>query len=431
MDPTAKKRMRWARLATPAAVTLALGLLAMPAGRRVLGVGDPKTSSVAEPLPVAVEVEPFLPEVVSDELPFSGTLKERQKLELSFKVPGTVRSLYQVKGPDGIDRDIQAGDRVPMGAAIAKLDDLDYLRDLETAREQLARAKARVEIGRANADLAKKDLVRYQNLASRGSVADQSVDTSHARARVTVAELIVSEHEVASAELALRKAEQDLKDCTLTVPLADATVVERMIEQDERLAANKVIFRLIDVSKLVVTFGVPDAMVGLLRPGQTLSATSDAFRGESFAGRVTKIAPMADSQTRTFPVEVTIDEPRGLRPGMVVTVDLGHSSRAYLIPVTAALRGEKPDDFAAYEVVEEGGQAVARRRAVELDGVGDNRIKIKTGPGTGLREGAMVVVSGANRLHDGQIVRILGGENLWAPVASKIGLGADPGRAAR
>jgi RND family efflux transporter MFP subunit len=406
-----KTRGGWARLAVPGSVVLlALGLIAAPAGRRAFGVGERKASPVAEALPVAVEVEAFEPEVVSDEMPFSGTLKERQKLELSFKVPGTVRSLYQVKGPDGLDRDVQAGDRVPLGAAIAGLDEVDYRRDLETAREQLARAVAKVEVARANAELARKDHTRDQRLSARGAVTNEALDATYNKLRVTAAEATVSEREVGSADLALKKAEDDLKECSLTVPLANATVVNRMIEKDERLAANRVVFHLIDVSKLVVTIGVPDNLVGRLQPGQALAATSDAFRRQSFAGRVTKIAPMADSQTRIFPVEVTIGEPKGLRPGMIVTVDLGQSSEARLLPITAVLRGDRPDEYVVYEVVEEGGKPVARRRKVELDGVGDNRVKIKPGDGTELREGAQVVVAGAARLHEGQLVKVLGVE---------------------
>jgi multidrug efflux system membrane fusion protein len=343
-------------------------------------------------------------------MPFSGTLKERQKLELSFKVPGTVQMLHQVKGPDGVDRDVQAGDRIPLGTAIARLDDSDYRRDLETARENLARAHARVEIARANAELARKDHTRDHRLAARGAVTNEALDATNNKLRVTAAETTVADREVASAQLSLKKAEDDLKECSLIVPLPSATVVNRMIEKDERLAANKVVFLLIDASRLVVTFGVPDALVGRLELGQTLAATSDAFPGESFAGRVTKIAPMADAQTRIFPVEVTIDEPRGLRPGMIVTVDLGRSSEARPVPLTAVHRGEKPGEFVVYEVVTEKNRPIARRRRVELDGVADNRIRIKPGPGTELRDGAMVVIAGGSRLHESQVVRVLGGE---------------------
>ena len=58
-----------------------------------------------------------------------------------------------------------------------------------------------------------------------------------------------------------------------------------------------------------------------------MTVMADAFPGERFVGRVSKILPAADLRTRSFEVEVTIDHPRGLRPGMVVTLVTGRQER--------------------------------------------------------------------------------------------------------
>jgi multidrug efflux pump subunit AcrA (membrane-fusion protein) len=97
--------------ATALALVLVLG---------VPGCDDP----VAASLPVAVRVEPLAVRVFRNETPFSGTVKERHRVEFSFKVPGTVKELLQVDGPDGFPHDVQEGDRVALGAALARLDDV-------------------------------------------------------------------------------------------------------------------------------------------------------------------------------------------------------------------------------------------------------------------------------------------------------------------
>src|SRR6185295_8076744 len=65
----------------------------------------------------------------------------------------------------------------------------------------------------------------------------------------------------------------------------------------------------------------PDSLVHRVSPGQSLDVSTEAYPGARFAGRVTAIAPLADSQSRVFNIEVTIPNADGrLKPGMIGTV---------------------------------------------------------------------------------------------------------------
>src|SRR6185437_16022783 len=96
----------------------------------------------------------------------------------------------------------------------------------------------------------------------------------------------------------------------LIVPFDHATVAEKNIEPGERKAAHEVAFRLIDISTVHINFGVPDTMIGQsavdpagdqhVSLGQQLAITAEAFEGRLMLAKVTKIAPQADPQTRTF-----------------------------------------------------------------------------------------------------------------------------------
>ena len=123
-----------------------------------------------------------------------------------------------------------------------------------------------------------------------------------------------------AARIAEQQAKDDLDNCALTVPpLGLAYVAEKYVERSERVASAKSAFLLIDVAKVRVAFGVPDVLVGDLQLGQELPVVAESLGGQTFAGRVSKISPAADLRTRTFLVEVTIDEPGKLKPGMIVT----------------------------------------------------------------------------------------------------------------
>ena len=123
---------------------------------------------------------------------------------------------------------------------------------------------------------------------------------------------------------------------------------------------------------------------------------------------MTKIYPAADAKTRTFEIEVCIDQPRGLKPGMVVTILGGCEESMVLLPMTSVQRGNRPDEFVVYAVSQEPGHPTARRRRVQWDGVYDNRLRLVDGPASEVRVGDTVVVSGAVRLSDGQAVRVQG-----------------------
>ena len=49
----------------------------------------------------------------------------------------------------------------------------------------------------------------------------------------------------------------------------------------------------------------------------------------------------------------------------------------------------------------------ARRRGVECDGIADNRVRIKAGSRTEIHEQSRIVVAGASRLRDGDVVKIV------------------------
>jgi multidrug resistance efflux pump len=72
-------------------------------------------------------------------------------------------------------------------------------------------------------------------------------------------------------------------------------------------AAGQRAFLLLDLSSVVVSFSVPDGMVGQLAIGQPVDVTCDALSGRRFAGLIHKIG-----STRTYAVEVRVDRPEGL-----------------------------------------------------------------------------------------------------------------------
>jgi RND family efflux transporter MFP subunit len=360
------------------------------------------------PLPISVQVATLKREELASQSRFTATVRERQRIELSFKVPGTLLSLLQVPGLDGKLRDVHEGDEVLADPAhpLARLDDADYQRRLKVARDQLAQAQARQRATEATATALRANFERMKALRERESVAQQAFEDVLARHDSADAELEGARRAVSAATTALQQAEDDQKNCSLQLPIAKATVSRKYVEGGERVQAGQPVFQVMDLSALRVAFGVPDTKVNEFRSGQAMTVMADAFPGERFVGRVSKILPAADLRTRSFEVEVTIDQPHGLRPGMVVTLITGRQESLILLPMTAIGRGQTPEETTVFTIVDEGGHTLARRRRVVLGGVYDNRIRLIE-EGSKVSEGQAIVVTGTFRLTDGQEVRLL------------------------
>jgi RND family efflux transporter MFP subunit len=369
--------------------------------------------------PVPVKMNVLRPEDIVVSTRFSGSVEALQTTDLAFKLNGTVQSLYR---PPGLNRDVQVGDTLEKGAVIAELDEGDLRRAKESAEATVAQLEARVASDKESLDLATRNFERFDK--SAGSVSEAARDDADARRVTAAGDLATAEQALVNARVQLDQANDNYANRQLIVPFDHATVAEKHIEPGERKAAHETAFRLIDISTVHINFGVPDTMVG--QPaidstavervflGQKLPVTADAFEGRTLMATVTKIAPEADQQTRTFLAQLTLPNQEIapgqplLRPGMVVSVRVGaeNDRKVMLLPMAAIHQGRSSDELMVYEVVGESGRDVVRARKVALDGIYNNQVEVLS-VGSEVQAGSKVVVTTAERLTDGALVRMI------------------------
>jgi RND family efflux transporter MFP subunit len=404
LGPKSTKRRKSAQGLLALAVVIGLTVT----GRWLLAsVAKSRGLAKGEAVPASVRVVELRDEVVTSGVRYSAVVKELHKAEMSFRVAGTVEFLQQVRGPGGRLRGIHEGDTLRKGEVVARLDPSDYRRERGVAAGRLATAEARLSQAQSDTELAGIEYRRAEQLKRRNAISTSEQDSAIAKLRSTSAAEDAARREVETARVELEKADANLGYCTLTVPFEEGTVAAQYIEKDERIAANQKAFLLIDVTSVVISFMVPDTLVGRLAIGQPLEVGTEALPGEKFTGVIHKIATSADQSTRTYPVEVRVDRPRGLRPGMVANVHFRHEERARLLPLTSVGPGPTSNSFVVYRVSDEGGRATARQVPVEFDAVLDNRVAVRDGGPDGLKPGDRVVATGIHRLHDGEAVLVV------------------------
>jgi RND family efflux transporter MFP subunit len=389
-------------------VALALTIAAAASGRWLLSsVAAANEVKPGVPTPVSVRVLPVGEEVVGSSLRYSGLVKELQKAELSFRVPGTVASLHRVEAPGGRMRDVHEGDTLPKGTVLARLDPDDYGLERGQAAERLASARARLMQAKSNTEQARIDFRRTEQLARRNSVSNSDFDNARTKLDGLIATEAAAEGDVALARIGLEQAEVNLKYCSVVVPFERSTIASRLIDNNERITTSQKIFTIVDVSSVLISFNVPDTLVNRLAIGQEVGVVTDALPGRRFVGVMHKVASTADSRTKTYTIEVRVDDPQGLRPGMVATVVFRQEARAWLLPLTSVAQRNSDRSLVVYRVESEGGKSVVRQVPMAFDDVLDNRVALRMGEPDGLRPGDRVVATGVHRLRDGQAVNVV------------------------
>lgn len=234
----------------------------------------------------------------------AGTLKACRRTQLSFNLGAQVS-----------ERLVEEGQRVAAGQVLMRLrqDELQArVREVEARLEGLGNQRQQRCL---QADLEHRDHQRLARLQERQLVAADRVDQSATRARLSAlacsaAAMAIRETE---ANLALQRALLD--QATLRAPFA-GIIAEINGEVGEFVTPSPLgiptppAVDLIDDSCLYVEAPIDEVDAARVEPGMPVRISLDAFRGEHFAGQVSRIAPFVrdlERQARTVDVEAHFD----------------------------------------------------------------------------------------------------------------------------
>lgn len=328
----------------------------------------------------AVEVRAVIAEnrPLVRELPLSGTVTSERVAQLSAQVQGLVSQV-----------NVEVGEQVGAGDVLLELD--SELRELE-----LRQARAEADRARAEWEDTQRQLDEGERLGSEAIAASQ-VRTLEAAERISRAQW-----EAASAALA--RIEAELERFRIRAPF-DGTLTDRLAELGEWITPGDTLFELLATTQLRLDFRVPQRYFAQVDEDTRASLHFDAYPGESFQGHVLRKVPFSQDGSRTFMLQVTLEEagqPQVI-PGMSVSgalqLDVGRSGLA--VPRDAVLRYQ--DGRTTVWVLSEprwGEASQVREQQVQL---GDGYAGMVEVLG-GLSSGDAVVTRGNEGLQEGQRV---------------------------
>jgi membrane fusion protein (multidrug efflux system) len=289
---------------------------------------------------------------------------------LGGKIAGYVDSV-----PFGDNATVKAGD------VVLKLDDGDYKLAVDAAKAKIETQKASIQaiakqkIAQASAVVsaqaqfesakaAELNAVLTQNRASQlvksnagsqqalddanrqratatanVSAAQANIDAANAQLEIFDAQTSMAERQIDELNIALAKAERDLSFTEIKAPF-DGVIANRAVEPGQFVSAGSRLLALVPTQLSFVTANFKETQIASIHAGAKAEITIDAYKGETFEGKVDSISPASGAEfsllppdnatgnftkiTQRVPVKVSVPPELAakLRPGMSATVSI-------------------------------------------------------------------------------------------------------------
>lgn len=278
------------------------------------------------------------PEKPSFKIPVTAQPVERGRMVSYLQAVGTVVPIREVEikpemtGRIYYTQKWMEGDRVEEGEVIARMDDRQLRLDIDDA--ELSLKLARAALGPASAELqqAYKNEEFNEAMYERGAISKAEFDQA-------VLARIQQEHAyeqalstVETRQVALDKLLEQLDEVEIKAPFtgvllppetsasggaSEGSKTDLTLLNNQMVSQGTVICRLADINEVYVALDVPAKDLTDIEIGQPVELEVYAKNSNDYLGHVEDISTALDSTTRTYTVNVLVENPdKALRPGM-------------------------------------------------------------------------------------------------------------------
>ena len=263
--------------------------------------------------------------------------------------------------------------------------------------------KINVEVGdfvKKGQVLAEMDLIQLQ----QAELQMQNKEIEYKRLKALYDAGGLSQSDLDAIELAYKVSktqyENLLENSVLLSPI-NGVVTARNYDVGDMYAMSAPVFTVEQIVPVKLLVGISESDYSKVKKGDSVEITTDAVPDKTFYGKINRIYPTVDPATRTFTVEVVVDNNyKTLRPGMFarVTVKFGVNNNV-VIPDVAVVKQQGSGERFVYVLNEDGTVSyvkvvLGRRMGAEYEVL------------EGLKDGDKIVTGGQIRLKDGVKVSV-------------------------
>ena len=217
-----------------------------------------------------------------------------------------------------------------LASAQAKLDGLGVNTPQDLQAQQSAVASARSGVQSAQAKLAQLQAGPTQGdlAAAQSSVAQAQADLATKSGNAKPSDIALAQESVRQAELAVKQAQLDLDNATLTAPFDGIVAAVSGNVGEQAPTGTTGFMTLIDPSQTRVDVTVDETDVAKVQVGKAAAITFDALPNQNFVGKVIAVSPSGtlSQGVVTYPVSLSIERARFGPNGNVAGTSLAQSA---------------------------------------------------------------------------------------------------------
>lgn len=315
-----------------------------------------KKEKIQEAPPVKVTVLPVGDSAIGSMHTYSGTVATGTGSEVSFSIPGTIKTIY-----------VKEGDKVGKGQLLAEIKNETLLNNYNISKAALNEAQDSYN--------------RFKQLHDANALADiKWVEVQNA---------------LQAAKNAEEVAARAVGDAKIYAPVS-GTVARKMADAGQTVVPAVPVFSIVALDDVKVTIPVPEDEIASMEIGRKATITADAIPDHKITGTLTEKGVVANPLTRAYDVKFSVDNADGaLLPGMICSVNIeggADGTSAIVLPSQAVLLSADNRNFVWLAC-----HGKAEQRFVDAPDMTADGIIISSG----LSVGDTVIVAGMQKVSSG------------------------------
>ena len=303
---------------------------------------------------------------------FSASLEPVWSADLSPKLDNRLEKLF-----------VDEGDTVKAGQIVAQMDVLELTAQIHQLEGLLYEAKS-------DSHEATVEYERNQVLYEQNAVSKRELDNSRSRRDMTLGRYT-------AAQGGLKVLRERLGSAAIRSP-RDGVVTRRYVHAGTFLKSGEPIVSIADTTVLLGRVDVGEGQISSIYLDAPAEVRVAAYGDNVFAGRVSRISPMAAQPARTFRIEISIPNQDGqLLAGKFATVAIQGRPKKDVVAIPQAAIVMREDQQTVYIVNSEN---VAQQMLLETGAVDKGLVEVIRG----LSGGELIVTGGQNKLRQGSVI---------------------------
>jgi HlyD family secretion protein len=282
----------------------------------------------------AFRTEPVSRGDVQQSVTATGTVNAVTTVLVGTQVSGTIKQLF-----------VDFNSRVKKGQLIAQIDPSTFESQVQQAKANMLSAQANLEKSNTALVDAKRTFERNKELFAKNLIPRSDLETSETNYESAKAQVNSSKAAIEQSKASLDIARQNLEYTKIVSPV-DGVVISRNVDVGQTVAASfqtPTLFTIAqDLTKMQIDTNIAESDIGVVRVGQEVEFTVDAYPDITFKGKVwqKRQAPITVQNVVTYDVVIQVNnQDLKLMPGMTTNVSIIISTSHDVLRITnAALR---------------------------------------------------------------------------------------------